>query len=228
MSDNKEQKTEAALTFIEKLVNLIKKFGVQNIILTIMMLFLVITVCEFAFNPEGIVKKIEQIQTEQHNDAVKKKIESLPQIIENLSDLRYETGADRSFIMETHNGGTNLGNMPFIYVDLTYSDPRATTSWLIDEYKNVRISRYPFAYKVYIENSWVGNLSEIKDIDPELYYRLEKEGAKYLGFMIIHGQCNPSGVIGVAYTESDAKDKIFIEKTLMKYSSRISQLINNN
>ena len=59
------------ITWIEKLSSIIKKIGLQNILITIVMLFVVIVVGQVAFNPEGIVKRIETVQKERHEELEK-------------------------------------------------------------------------------------------------------------------------------------------------------------
>lgn len=219
--------TGNVLGWIEKLNNLIQKSGLQNIFLTIMVLFLVIVVGYVAFNPEKLVKKIEDIQQQQHTESVMKRIKVEPQIREALMYFRAEVDGDRAFLLETHNGGTNLANLPFLYVDLTFAEPKTSLSWLESEYKNVRLSRYPFASKMFDETYWFGPVSEIESIDPELYIRLEKEDVKYLGMMLMYGTYNPSGVIGVVYCDENIPSEAIIKKNLIKYASTISNLLNN-
>lgn len=219
------------LGWLEKLSGLIQKSGLHNLFLTIMMLFLVIIVGYCAFNPGSMIKKIEEVQSKQHTEAVMKRLKSEPRIRENLVNLKMETGADRVFILETHNGGSNLAGLPFLYVDLTYAEPQRLLTWMESEYRNVRLSRYPWATKMYQDTFWYGPIDDIMAIDPELYYRLQKEDVKYMGMMIMYGVYNPSGAIGIVYT-SETKDEnipsVFdIERIMLKYDGIFSVLFNN-
>ena len=213
--------------WIEKLSGLIKNVGLQNIITTIMLLFLVIIVGQTAFNPIGFVKKIQDIEAQQHTESVIKRIKAEPQIRELLVDLRGELNADRVYILETHNGGNNLANLPFLYVDLTYAEPKNVLTWMENEYKNVRLSRYPWATHLFDETYYCGDVEKMKDIDPELYYRLKNEDVKYMSSVMIYGKYNPSGVLGVVYTTDNIPSENSIRRTLTKYASSLSILLNN-
>jgi hypothetical protein len=215
--------------WLEKLFALIKKSGIQNIILTIMMLFLVIVVGQVAFHPESFIKKIETIQQEQHQKSINKRIESTPKIREAMLDFRSEINADRVFVMEAHNGGQNLDNLPFLYVDLTYAEPKASTSWLLDEYINVRLSRYPCATILFEETYILMSIEQIKTVDPELYYRLDKDNVKFLCMMILYNGKAAIGAIGATYTDiTHVPNNKELKKSLVKYGHIITEMISND
>lgn len=215
--------------WLEKLSSIIKKIGVQNIIITFVMLFVVIVVGQVAFNPGGIVKKIEEIQKEQHEELIAKRLSINNSMRETLIDLKAMTNADRVFVFETHNGGENLNGLPFIYADLTYAEPKKTTSWLIDEYKNVRIARYGISHKLYNETFLYLSLEQIKELDMELYYRLEKEGVQQIALMVMYGHKNPIGTIGISYTDSkNIPSESEIKKALTQQSHCISQMLTSD
>lgn len=214
--------------WIERLSNLVKKAGLQNIILTVMVLFIVTVAAQFVFNPEGVIKKYEEINSKRHTEAVIKRLENEPEIRANLLALKNELHADRVYVLETHNGGTNLAGLPFLYVDLTYAEPKSSLSWLESEYKNVRLSRYPWATELYQNNYYSEPVEYLQNIDPELYHRLVAEDVSYMAAIMMYGKNNPSGVIGVVYTNGDvmpSKDEI--RKGLIKYSTILSPMFNN-
>ena len=219
---------ENVLNWVEKLSGMIKNSGLQNIIITLMVLFLVIVIGKVAFDPESFMTKIDGLRAKAHTEAIMKRMDAEPKIREAIVNLKYELNADRVYILETHNGGNNLANLPFIYVDLTYAEPKASLSWLENEYKNVRLSRYPWATQLYNDAYWSGNIEEISNIDQELYLRLKVEEVAYMADIVLYGTYNPSGVLGVVYTDLENKpsDEI-IRRALIKYSSSLALLLNN-
>ena len=228
--DNKEkiENVNATLSWVERLFVFIKKAGLQNIFITLMMVFLVSVVGQLVFNPEGLVKRYERIVNEHHTESVIKRLNNEPAIRQNLTALRAELNADRVYILETHNGGTNLAGLPFLYVDLTYAEPKSAYEWMESEYKNVRLSRYPWATELYQNNFYAEPVEYLETLDPELYYRLKNEDVVYMAAIMMYGTYNPSGVIGVVYTSNDKiPSKKEIERTLMKYCSTFSNLFNN-
>lgn len=227
-NDKKIEQVNATLTWVEKLFGFIKKAGIQNILITVMMVFLVSVVGQLVFNPEGLVKRFERIVSEQHTESVIKRLNNEPSIRQNLIALKAELNADRAYILETHNGGTNLAGLPFLYVDLTYAEPKSAYQWLESEYRNVRLSRYPWATELYQNNFYAEPVEYLETLDPELYYRLKNEDVVYMAAIMMYGTYNPSGVIGVVYTSNDKiPSKKEIERTLMKYCSTFSNLFNN-
>ena len=228
--ENKEkiENVNATLSWVERLFGFVKKAGLQNILITLMMVFLVSVVGQFVFNPEGLVRRYERIVNEQHTESVIKRLNNEPEIRQNLISLRSELNADRVYILETHNGGTNLAGLPFLYVDLTYAEPKSAYEWMESEYRNVRLSRYPWATELYQNSFYAEPIEYLENLDPELYYRLKNEDVVYMAAIMMYGTYNPSGVVGVVYTSNDKiPPRKEIERTLMKYCSTFSTLFNN-
>lgn len=214
--------------WLERIVQIVKKYGLQQIFTGFLILFMAIIIGIAAFNPNAVVRSIEKAQSKVHTEAIMKRIKSEPKIREALIDFKNETRADRTFILETHNGGNNLTNLPFLYVDLTYAEPKNSLTWLENEYRNVRLSHYPLASFIFDNNFWFGSIEELKEIDEELSLRLQKEDVKYFGMMMMYGRHNPSGTIGLVYCdEYRLPTKVEIRKAMLKYSSAISPLLNN-
>lgn len=229
MENNKKiEQVNTTLSWVEKTFGFIKKMGFQNLLITLMMIFVVSVVGQLVFNPEGLVKKYERIVSEQHTESVIKRMNNEPAIRENLIKLKAELNADRVYVLETHNGGANLAGLPFLYVDLTYAEPKSAYQWLESEYKNVRLSRYPWATELYQKNFYSENISYLEQLDPELYYRLKNENVEYMAAIMMYGTYNPSGVVGVVYTSKDNIPKREeIQRILMKYSTVLATLFNN-
>lgn len=227
-NDKKIEQVNTTLSWVEKTFGFIKKMGFQNLLITLMMIFVVSVVGQLVFNPEGLVKKYERIVSEQHTESVIKRMNNEPAIRENLIKLKAELNADRVYVLETHNGGANLAGLPFLYVDLTYAEPKSAYQWLESEYKNVRLSRYPWATELYQKNFYSENIDYLEQLDPELYYRLKNENVEYMAAIMMYGSYNPSGAVGVVYTSKDNIPKREeIQRILMKYSTVLAALFNN-
>lgn len=218
---------EKVVGWVERLSVLLKKVGLQNLLVTFMVLFITIVVGHIAFNPESFINKVEEIQNKQHAESVLKRLNADPDIYGNLYCLMTECNSQKALIFETHNGGSNLSNLPFLYIDLTYCLPKTEMEWMEPEYKNVRLSRYPWASHMYANNIWIGQIEELKDIDPELYYRLLKDGAIYMGAILVYGNDSlPCGMLVVVYTdETTIPSNNDIARVLQKYSSVMATLL---
>lgn len=213
--------------WLERLLKLKKDYGLGNILTAIMLLFVTVVMGVVAFKPSILVEEVQKIQNQQHQSAVEKRLAADPQIREAIMDLRIELAADRVFIVEAHNGGTNLTNLPFLYVDMTYESTRNGMTQLQDEYKNLRLQRFAFCNFMYTNNYWFGSEEEIQDIDPVFYYRIKGDGVSHIGILVLYGQYNLIGAVGIEYTDNEPMDKNTVRQVMHKYASKFSILLNN-
>lgn len=223
------EQVDKVITLMERVRGFIDKYGLKGTFTTLLTVFIAACVGYYAFNPGVILEQAQQIQIERHNEAVKARLDADPKIRSYLLEMKVELDADRTFILETHNGGTNLTNLPFLYVDLTYAEPRSNFSWLEREYTNLRLSRYPWANYIFNHGFWFGPISDIEETDSELNQRLSKEGVSYMGMVMMYGEDSmPSGTLGVVYeNDGDRPNDVEVLKIMQKYSNIISQLLEN-
>lgn len=223
------EQVDKVITLMERVRGFIDKHGLKGTFTTLLTVFIAACVGYYAFNPGVILEQAQQIQIERHNEAVKARLDADPKIRSYLLEMKVELDADRTFILETHNGGTNLTNLPFLYVDLTYAEPRNNLSWLEMEYNNLRLSRYPWANYIFNHGFWFGPISDIEETDSELNQRLSKEGVSYMGMVMMYGEDSmPSGTLGVVYeNDGDRPNDVEVLKIMQKYSNIISNLLEN-
>lgn len=223
------EQVDKVITLMERVNGFINKHGLKGTFTTLLTVFIAACVGYCVFNPGLVFERIQQIQTEQHNEAVKARLNADPKIRGYLMEMKVELCADRTYILETHNGGTNLTNLPFLYVDLTYAEPRSNLAWLEMEYNNLRLSRYPWAAYVYNHGFWFGPISDTEEIDSELNQRLSKEGVSYMGMVMMYGEDSmPSGTLGVVYEhDGDRPNDTEVLRIMQKYSNIISKLLEN-
>ena len=223
------EQVDKVITLMERVRGFIDKYGLKGTFTTLLTVFIAACVGYYVFNPGVILEQAQQIQIERHNEAVKARLNADPKIRSYLLEMKDELDADRAYILETHNGGTNLANLPFLYVDLTYAEPRSNLSWLEMEYNNLRLSRYPWANYIFNHGFWFGSISDIEEIDLELNQRLSKEGVSYMGMVMMYGEDSmPSGTLGVVYeNDGDRPNDVEVLKIMQKYSNIISNLLEN-
>ena len=223
------EQVDKVITLMERVRGFIGKYGLKGTFTTLLTVFIAACVGYYVFNPGVILEQAQQIQIERHNEAVKARLNADPKIRSYLLEMKDELDADRAYILETHNGGTNLANLPFLYVDLTYAEPRRNFSWLEREYTNLRLSRYPWANYIFNHGFWFGPISDIEETDSELNQRLSKEGVSYMGMVMMYGEDSmPSGTLGVVYEDDgDRPNDAEVLKIMQKYSNIISNLLEN-
>lgn len=232
MTENTENKNfsldsvDKTLSLMEKAKAFLDKHGFLGIFATMLMLCLCSMVGYLMLNPKVMIEKVETIIQKAHSERIENRMMAEPQLRAYLSNLRADVGADRVFIMEPHNGSSNLSNLPFIYGDLTYAEPAGAFAQLETDYKNFRFSRYPLATKTFIDGSWLGNVEDLKEMDPEIYYRFKAEDISYIGMMTIYSDgILPSGILGIVYTTSEPESESVIRKEMQRYSTVISPLL---
>lgn len=218
------------VSWVEKLGGFINRQGLKNTFLTIMLLFLCITVGYYAFNPMAIIEKVEVTQTKQHNESIQRRKNADQIIKSSIVEMRNILGAQRSFVFETHNGGQNLAGLPFLYVDMTYDEPVAGMKKLQDEYKNISQTRYDIMDDIYSSNFWCGPIEEVESVDKELFYRLQKEDVTYLAVLVLYGEYNIIGAIGITYNTINGNEPVVLNDTtirreMYKYASQITNAL---
>ena len=198
------ENVDKVLTLMERIKPFIDKHGLKGTFTSLLTLFVAGMIGYLALNPSIVFQKFQEYTTEMHEAGIKQRLEADPQIRLLLLEFRVGLNADRAYILEAHNGGSNLSRLPFLYADLTYMDPRNTYTYIETEYKNFSLSRYPWASNVIENGYWFGSIDDFKEIDTELYYRLEKENVMYMGMFVMYGKTGlPSACLGVIFKEGD-------------------------
>lgn len=210
----------------------IDKHGLKGTFSTLLIMFVAACIGFFILNPGVVFEKFQEYSIEKHEKGIKQRLEADPHIRVLLADFRTSVNADRAYILEAHNGGTNLNNLPFLYADLTYMDPRNKYDYIESEYKNFRLSRYPWASYVIEHGYWFGPIEDCMESDPELYYRLKNEDVAYMGMFVMHGKNGlPTACLGVIFKTNEdgitptTRDVI---KQMQIYASQINVYLMGN
>lgn len=217
---------EKAMNVFERLNHYIEKHGIKNTVITLMTTFLVGFVVYCFANPKPIMERIDKIRAENAARQVEERIKVDPAIRAGLITLRETLDADRAFVFEMHNGNANISGLHFIYVDMTYDEPTSGYEKVMKEYLNMRTSNYPWIGDIYQKHYWFGKIEELKDIDPEIYFRLLKDGTKYIGLIMIDDNSAPNGILGISYyNEEGIPQYDDIRRIMNKYAIIISPQI---
>lgn len=217
---------EKAMNVFERLNHYVEKHGIKNTVISMMVTFLVCFVVYCFVNPKSIMERIDKIRTENAAKQVEERIKVDPAIRADLITLRETLGADRAFVFEMHNGNTNISGLHFIYVDMTYDEPTRDHEKVMLGYLNMRTSNYPWIGDIYQKHYWFGKIEELKEVDPEIYFRLTKEGVKYIGLIMIDDNSAPNGILGVSYYSDDSIPQYDdIRRMMNKYAIIMSSQI---
>lgn len=233
--DKKIMKTTTAeinnvVGLMERIKRFINKEGLKGTFTSLLTLFIAACVGYFILNPGTVFEKFQEYSIEKHEEGIKQRLQADPQIRSLLSDFRSSINADRAYILEAHNGGSNLNNLPFLYADLTYMDPRNKYDIIESEYKNFRLSRYPWVSYVIEHGYWYGPIEDCMESDPEMYYRLKNEEVAYMGMYVMYGKNGlPTACLGVIFKEKEDIPSIReVIKSMQVYSNQINVFLNSN
>lgn len=87
------------------------------------------------------------------------------------------------------------------------------------EYLNMRTSNYPWIGEIYKRHYWFGKTADLEEWDPEIYFRLMKEGIKYVGLIMIDDNSAPNGILGISYyTDEGIPQYDDIRRMMNKYA----------
>lgn len=136
---------------------------------------LLITKPEIIFEQvDKVVESVTQAREDRHADGAAFRLRADENIRGELTWLLETTGADRAFVMEFHNGSSNLSSgLPFVYLDITLEVGAEGEPPLREgEFKDLRTAQYPMVGLLLEHGYWFGTLEELKAIDQRLYYHL--------------------------------------------------------
>lgn len=175
---------------------------------------------------QRIEEDIEKKKNDEHKEGIDKRIQNTPLINNEMKDLIIDLGADRTLILEMHNGTNNLNGLPFVSFDATYEDTAPNIEYVSDQFKNFNMSRYPFIGSHFNEGIWLGSQEDVEKEDPRLASVLKFVDTSYLACMVIEGVDGPLGFLIVAFkTTEDIPTKSKIIQKLNKSVQILSRLL---
>lgn len=216
------QVSPATLSTFEKLIELINRHGLLKMIIATLFFVFFSYMAYIAVNPSVIFDRYEKYITEIHRNSVDYRMESAPIIRAYLNQLATETGAERAYILEFHNGKSNPTGLQWQFGDLTFINDG--TDDISDEIQNVSLSRYNFANLVHDRGYWAGGIDELIGLDERFYNRMRLNGGVYYAFQMIYGsEMKEIGILGISFVDGDViPDRNIALMAVHKYASAIS------
>ena len=214
--------TDATLGFFERLLEMTRKYGFGRMFASTLFFVFFSFMAYIAVNPKFIFDRYEKYVTEIHSNSVGFRMESAPIIRAYLNQLATETGAERAYILEFHNGKSNPTGLQWQFGDLTFINDG--TDDISDEIQNVSLARYNFANLVHTHGYWAGRIDEIINIDERFYNRMRLNGGVYYAFQMIYGvDMKEIGILGISFvTEESIPSREFALMEVHKYAAAIS------
>lgn len=213
----------------EKMVRVVDKYGLFKITQALFVFAAFLYIMYNVSNLDGVVRSAFNAETielqENHDAAVEVRRSIKPEIDMILRESLADMGANRTFIMEMHNGTNNTAGLPFIYGEMTYEEVR-NTFHVDEEYTSLNLSRFQFPMYLETKHMWYGTIQDLAKIDPKISARMASNDVTYVGIISIHGVSNELGYFGISFCKDAAPPKPQdLVRTLSSVSQRLSILL---
>lgn len=177
-------------------------------------------------HPDVIFEKYEEYVEQKHSASFNYRMKNSPQVQSYLDQMRLETDAIRTFIIEMHNGKYNAAGLSFNYGALTYESVADGYDSVMDDYIDFSLERYPMLGQIYSDGMWYGTVESLMEKDKHLAFKLKSNEVEFFAATMIYGTKGDIGFIGLTYdtipNDADIKQ---IRQNLMKYSNKVSPLL---
>lgn len=230
-----QQGSQGLIKSISNFLKSASRMSWWETIRSVFVLFFVSLAIVFITKPESLIAPIadyierhaqrkEQQAKDEHMDLFYRRMEADNHIRGYLTGLLEASGADRTFVFEPHNGSSNLSSgLPFIYMDLTLDVPGTNITPLPEgEYKDMRLSNYPFATELFTDGYWFGSLEDLKAIDTKLYHKMAANNVNEMAVMIMWDGREPLGLIGLTWCGNNKMDPEKVGRLIRECATKVA------
>lgn len=221
-----EQQVNNSINWLQKILNLQKKYGFLSIIKGLFLLFLSGYVVFFALNPRFLLERITNIQTEQHAHLVQSRLVADSKIRLILSNVLNKTNADRAWLIEFHNGSKNLSTgLPFLFGSMRLEETRDSIINVDEDYADFSLSKFKLISKVLDDGFFYGNIQDVKSIDKRLYYRFQSNDINEIALLTLYNDDKPVGIVGLSFCFEKSMNKQSVGKYIRSGGIQIATLL---
>ena len=199
-----DQQEETGLNILERSIRIIEKYGIWKVFKGLMLIGCFIYVLYNGINVDRIVDNVFAQKEEEHEAALEQRKKIDPEIRLILKELLVETGANRAFVIEFHNGTSNSHGLSFFYGEMPYEEVTPGTMSIDEDYQNINLSRFPFCTYLCDHNFWCGSMEELMKIDKKFTLRLVSNDVNYLAIRTMYGSNGKEiGFLGITYLKEN-------------------------
>lgn len=223
-----QEKIEKGIGWLQKLLHLQEKFGFFSILKSLFILLITGYVVFFARILVTCSTKWNQVQTEQHNDAVSRRMSADANIRMIFNRILPTLDADRVWLIELHNGAKNLTTgLPFLYGDMRIEAVSDGVLNVDEEYTDFSLSKYPFIAKIFEDGYFYGHIESMREFDERLYYKFKSNDVNEIALLALYQGDKPLGVLGISFCGDKQMDASAVGKTIRKCGVQIATLLSN-
>ena len=145
-----------------------------------------------------------------------------------ITQLMYESKADRVMLAEYHNGSSSVSGIPFLKWSVTFESFRDEMGFgVANEYQQQQITLYPFLTHIgenYLYRGFVER--DLKEIDKSYAYKLLSHGIEYIIVsQIVNNNGSKCGMLILEYTDASIIDEYVVKQRLHKTSQECAALL---
>lgn len=220
------EQVEKGIGWLQKILNLQKKYGFFSIVKGLFLLFLAGYVIFFALNPKYLLERVTQIQTEQHANLVKSRLQADSEIHLILSKALSATNADRAWLIEFHNGSKNLSTgLPFLFGSMRIEETGDSIMNVDEDYADFSLSKYKLIVKVLDDGYFYGGLDDIQQIDQRLYYKFKSNDINEIALLTLYSGEKPVGIVGLSFCNDKKMNRQLVGKHIRSSGMQIETLL---
>lgn len=203
-----QQDIGEGLNWLGSILKYIKEYGVFKIIKALFLLVMLGLTLRLTYNPMLIFEKYTEYIRERHRTELEKRGEYDKQVKALLPVYLYKYHANRVWILQYHNGV-----MDWQHGTMRFEICKEDTPSIKDQYNNINLTWLNLPYYLQEHEIFIGNINEIKEIDPTLANQLEKNNITYLACTVIwDSEGHIIGVFGVTWSSTEIDITTFKSK----------------
>lgn len=158
------------------------------------------------------------------SEAYRNKISPIVRYLMNKTMLKLD--ANRSFVLEGHNGSANLANLSFLYMDITYLETNVSNDWISFDYRNLSTSIYPCFHYISREGGFIGSVEELNNIDNKITHIISGNGTKYMSVVSLNNAQNKCiGAIAITWMDKPILDYKDISKEVEHLAEKLERIL---
>lgn len=174
------------------------------------------------------VKVQLEMQQKIHDYEMNMRLQNSGALNNLVTQLMYETKADRVLLAEYHNGSSNVSGIPFLKWSVTFESFTDEVGFgVANEYQQQQITLYPFITHIgenYLYRGYVE--ADLKLIDRSYAYRLLSHGIEYIIVsQIVNNRGLKCGMLILEYRDALVIDEFNVKQKLHKASQECAALL---
>jgi hypothetical protein len=174
------------------------------------------------------VKAQLELQEKIHDYEMSLRMKNSAALNNAITQLMFETNADRVMLAEYHNGSSSVSGIPFLKWSVTFEAFKDEMGYgVANEYQQQQITLYPFLSHIgenYLYRGFVD--TDLKNIDKSYAYKLLSHGIEYIIVsQIVNNNGSKCGMLILEYTDASVINEFIVKQRLHKTSQECAALL---